>query len=109
MTALSTSFCSLAYRAGVTSAVTAPNAYGVLAGLSTAFSLGAAHKLAHGAIMQNVAAVHVSIAHGDSVSVSTEIATLRTLLLEGYKGEAGKWFEKVSEVRGFPGYAGKSN
>jgi len=64
-----------------------------LSGLSTTFSTGAAHKLEEGAVIQAVNALHVKIAHGESTSVSTQIATLRKLLLEPVKGG---WFEKVA-------------
>ncbi|KAG6832611.1 hypothetical protein H0H92_014447 [Tricholoma furcatifolium] len=87
----------LAYRAGVTRAVVAPSSRGFLSGLSTIFSTGAAHKLAPGAVVQNVAALHVSV--GDSsVSVSTQIATLRRLLLGEGQGELAQRFSEVSEA-----------
>ena len=47
--------------------------------LSTAFSLGAAHKLERGAVVSGVVAVHVSLSHGDSEpSLSTKIAAMIT-------------------------------
>lgn len=78
----------LAYRAGVTSAVTAPASNGLVAGLSTIFSTGAAHGLQAGAVVQDVAALHVSISHrwSGSPSVSTQIAALRNLLLHSNDG-----------------------
>lgn len=55
-------------------------------GLSTAFSTGAAHKLEDGAVIQDVAALHVQIGHSKrGPSVSTQIAALRNMLL-GDKG-----------------------
>ncbi|TDL21725.1 carbohydrate esterase family 9 protein [Rickenella mellea] len=89
----------LAYRAGVTTGITSPTSAYLLSGLSTAFSLGAAHKLEKGAILQDTAALHVSVHHSRSVgpSVSTQIATLRRMLLEQRDGEAGKWWKAVSE------------
>lgn len=93
---------SLAYRAGVTSAITPPHAYGFLHGLSTAFSTGSAHKLEHGALIQNIAALHIGISMGSSLSVSTQIAALRRLLLGGGEGDLGLQFEKVTKVRGVP-------
>ncbi|KAG6903044.1 hypothetical protein C0995_007477 [Termitomyces sp. Mi166 len=90
----------LAYRAGVTKAVVAPSSYGFLSGLSTVFSTRAAHKLVPGAVVQDVAALHVAI--GDSsVSISTQITTLRRLLLGEGKGELGERFVEVAEVRRF--------
>ncbi|EJD04405.1 composite domain of metallo-dependent hydrolase [Fomitiporia mediterranea MF3/22] len=87
----------LAYRAGVTIGVTSPLHNGILSGLSTAFSLGTAHKLEKGALLQEVAAVHVTVGHSvGSGSVSTQVAALRRLLLEPGSGEAGKWFKAVA-------------
>jgi hypothetical protein len=46
------------------------------------FSTGAAHKLADGAVIQEVTALHVSVGHfGIRPSISTQIAALRDLLL----------------------------
>ncbi|KAJ7220031.1 hypothetical protein GGX14DRAFT_585165, partial [Mycena pura] len=72
----------LAYRAGVANAITAPRGFGVFQGLSVSFSLGSRHKLEKGAVLQDVAAVHVTISPQFASSVSTQIATLRRLLLE---------------------------
>jgi hypothetical protein len=97
---------SIAYRQGVTTAITAPSHYGFLGGLSTAFSTGATHKLAKGAIVQDVAALHVAIDQSSAQpSVSTQIAVLRRLLLGESKGEVGKAFgdaAKVGEIVMFP-------
>ncbi|THH04772.1 hypothetical protein EW145_g5277 [Phellinidium pouzarii] len=88
----------LAYRAGVTVGVAAPLQYGFLGGLSTAFGLGAAHKMESGALVQEVAAVHVAIGHsGSSASVSTQVAALRRLLLDGGKGDVGSYFKNVAD------------
>jgi len=73
---------SLAYRAGVTKAVVAPVHYGFFGGLGTSFSTGAMHKLADGAVIQQVTALHFSIGHFSRPSISTQIAALRRLLLE---------------------------
>ena len=74
---------SLAYRAGVTKAVVAPVHYGFFGGFGTSFSTGAMHKLADGAVIQEVTALHFSIVHFASrPSISTQIAVLRRLLLE---------------------------
>ncbi|KAA1473973.1 carbohydrate esterase family 9 protein [Dentipellis sp. KUC8613] len=70
----------LAYRAGVTKAITAPQHRRFFAGLATSFSTGARHKLEDGAVIQEVTALHVAISHFGSPSVSTQIAALRKLL-----------------------------
>ncbi len=65
----------LAYRAGVTKAVVAPVHYGFFGGLGTSFSTGAMHKLADGAVIQEVTALHFSVGHFASrPSISTQIA-----------------------------------
>lgn len=86
----------LAYRAGVTTAVSAPVSYSFLAGLGVAFSTGARHKLEHGAIVQTVTALHVHVGPAQGTSVSTQIATLRRLLIDGAKHGT---FERVAQVR----------
>lgn len=91
--------CRLAYRHGVTLAVTAPLHSSFLGGLSAAFSLGSPHKLEDGAIVQDVAAVHIKIAPEGVPSVSTQIAALRNLLLRP-SGDAAKHFEQVINVGG---------
>ncbi|THH01236.1 hypothetical protein EW145_g6949 [Phellinidium pouzarii] len=89
----------LGYRAGVTVGITAPMSGGFLSGLSTAFGLGSAHKLQKGALVQDIAAVHVSVGHmGRTPSVSTQIATLRRLLLEVGEGEVGSRFKDVADL-----------
>ncbi|KAH7889205.1 hypothetical protein F5I97DRAFT_486659 [Phlebopus sp. FC_14] len=69
----------LAYRGGVTAAVTAPSG-SFLQGVSTAFSVGAAHVLQNASIQSDVA-LHMSITKNNAQSVSTQIAALRNLLL----------------------------
>ncbi|KAI0312575.1 carbohydrate esterase family 9 protein [Amylostereum chailletii] len=88
----------LSYRAGVTTAVTAPtNIYGVELGIGVSLSLGVAHKLAKGAIIQPATSLFVTITHGSLASVSTQIATLRRLLLvKRPEGEFENWFGKVA-------------
>ena len=89
----------MAYRTVVTAGIVAPIHEGFLSGLSTSFSTGARHKLTEGAIIQDVNALHVSIKHIGSPSVSTQIGTLRHLLL--YPDEntnLGRWFKKIAEV-----------
>ena len=90
----------MAYRMGVTTGIVSPIREGFLSGLSTSFSNRARHRLAEGAIIQDENALHVSIKHIDSPSVSTQIGTLRRLLL--YPDEStdiGRWFKKIAEVR----------
>ncbi|EIW83128.1 hypothetical protein CONPUDRAFT_164126 [Coniophora puteana RWD-64-598 SS2] len=89
----------LAYRAGVTSAITAPSSHGFLGGLSAHLSLGSKHRLDNGAVIQDIAAVHVTVGHteGASPSISTQIAALRNLLTGKHVGERGEYFEAVAE------------
>lgn len=89
----------LAYRAGVTTGITAPSSSGFLAGLSTVFSTGAAHKLSKGAVAQSVAALHIAVGFS-SPSTSTQIAVLRRLLLGGGKGDLGARFKDIVRVSG---------
>ncbi|CDO72361.1 hypothetical protein BN946_scf184977.g58 [Trametes cinnabarina] len=86
-----------AYRYGVTTGVVAPQGSGFLAGLSTAFSTAAAHKLEDGALVQEVGGLHVSIHPRGKPSVSTQIAALRELLLGGGTGELKHWVNKIRE------------
>ena len=94
---------SLAYRAGVTRAVVAPVHYGFFGGLGTSFSTGALHKLADGAVIQEVTALHFSIGHFASrPSISTQIVALRRLLLElpdDTLTDASKPFRDAVKVR----------
>ncbi|RDB22753.1 hypothetical protein Hypma_010022 [Hypsizygus marmoreus] len=102
----------IAYRSGVTVATSSlarpyyldGSAAHVISGLSTTFRTGAAHAMEHGAIVQDIAALHVHIgrAHpliGSGVSVSTQIAGLRRLLFgwESTEKETGYWFRKAAE------------
>ncbi|KAF8558348.1 composite domain of metallo-dependent hydrolase [Imleria badia] len=86
----------LAYHAGVTSAITPPSSRGFVAGMSTAFSTGAAHALEEGAVIQDIAALHVNIGHqgSRSPSVSSQIAALRHLLLDAASGTP---FDRVAK------------
>lgn len=78
----------LAYRAGVSSAITAPSHSGFPGGLRLEFSLGARHKLEKGAVHQDVAALHLSIVHGAmQPSVSTQIGALRQQLFAAHTDE----------------------
>jgi len=87
----------LAFRAGVTTGITAPSHKGFFVGLGTSFSLGATHRLEPGAVLTETTAVHVSVRHFGMPSVSTQIAVLRRLLLGPQEGAAGYWFNKVKE------------
>lgn len=90
---------SLAYRSGVTKGVTAPTHTRFLSGLSTVFSLGVMHDFEPGAIIQNVAGLHISIRHfSGTPSISTQIAALRRLLLDPLKGAWTEWLKLVVEV-----------
>jgi hypothetical protein len=82
----------------VASAITAPAGDGVLQGLSVAFALGSRHKLEKGAVLQDIAAVHITISPAFATSVSTQIATLRRLLLEPLKNATEFGFKAVSDV-----------
>ena len=90
--------CRLAYRAGVTTAISAPVTYGFLAGLGVAFSTGARHRLEDGAVVRPVTALHVHVGPARGVSVSTQVGTLRKLLIDGAKHGA---FWRVAQVRDF--------
>jgi hypothetical protein len=70
----------------------------LISGLSTAVALGASSRLDEGAVLREVVALHISVRMGRSYSVSTQIATLRRLLLHPIGGENGKWFRKAAEV-----------
>ncbi|KAF9449461.1 hypothetical protein P691DRAFT_853918 [Macrolepiota fuliginosa MF-IS2] len=72
----------LAYRSGVTKAITAPSGTGFIQGLSTEFLTGAENALEHRAILQKETALHVTVSHGVKASISTQIAALRQLLFE---------------------------
>ncbi|KAH9930389.1 composite domain of metallo-dependent hydrolase [Amylocystis lapponica] len=87
----------IAYRAGVTTGITAPKSSGFLSGLSTVFSPGAKHKLEKGAVIQDVAALHFNVYYGGSPSVSTQITALRTLLLSEGKGPLAHWIGQVKK------------
>ncbi|EGN99656.1 hypothetical protein SERLA73DRAFT_159873 [Serpula lacrymans var. lacrymans S7.3] len=87
----------IAHHSGVTTAITAPTSDGLLGGLSAHFSLGSAHRLQQGAVINDVASVHVKIRHVGEPSVSTQIAALRRLLLEPQGGERGEWLKQVTK------------
>ncbi|THU89863.1 hypothetical protein K435DRAFT_280938 [Dendrothele bispora CBS 962.96] len=88
----------LAYRSGVTSAITAPvsSGSGFISGLSTAFCTGAPHALSEGAVLKQVTALHMGVSMSASgVSVGTQVGVLRKLLLGEKKGELGKAIQRV--------------
>jgi imidazolonepropionase-like amidohydrolase len=87
----------LAYRSGVTSAVSAPTKRGLIQGLTVSFSTGARHRLERGAIASGITALHVALGHGRTDSVGTQIATLRRFLLGGATGELGARFADVAK------------
>ncbi|KAF8805276.1 hypothetical protein BYT27DRAFT_7297664 [Phlegmacium glaucopus] len=78
----------LAYRSGVTTAITAPSGTGFLQGFSTAFSAGSPHALAPGGILQEETALHITISPSLPPSVSTQIAALRSQL---FGSSVGPW------------------
>lgn len=83
----------LAYRSGVTTAVTAPVHFGFLGGLSTALRTGAVNRLGKGAIIKNIAALHVKLDHDTWVpSISTQIGALRDLLRGFGQGVTREYF-----------------
>lgn len=78
----------------------------MLGGLAVTFRTGAAHALDLAAIVRPVSALHIAISRATPyrplappVSVSTQIAVLRRLLLEGISedSETGYWFKKAVE------------
>ncbi|KAL0577309.1 hypothetical protein V5O48_004665 [Marasmius crinis-equi] len=85
----------LAYRAGVTTAITAPTHSKFLSGLGTLFSTGSSHKLEEAAVIQEVTGLHLSIHHFGTPSVSTQIATLRRMLFQPPDGDLGDRFKQV--------------
>ncbi|KAF7778394.1 hypothetical protein Agabi119p4_2739 [Agaricus bisporus var. burnettii] len=71
-----------AYRNGVTKAITAPSGGGFIQGLSTEIFTGAENAIQRRAILQEETALHITISHSVDASISTQIATLRQLLLQ---------------------------
>ena len=97
----------ISYRSGVTTGVVAPTSDvfiqgisgGFIQGLTTAFALGANHKLEKGAIVQEEGTIHVSVHPFGQPSVSTQIAALRHLLLHQKDGDLGEALEKIRKVQ----------
>ena len=107
---------STAHRSGVTLAtVSLTRRAGIfggetsfIGGLSATFRTGAAHAMQRGAVVQNVAALHVTLGKPQPLSrldsqigasVSEQVATLRRLLFgfEPIETETGRWFKKAIE------------
>jgi hypothetical protein len=87
----------LAYRGGVTTAVTSPSHSGFIGGLSAAFSTGALNRRDKGAILKNIAALHITINHNsEQPSISAQIAALRHLLKGKGDGVTGEYFKKAA-------------
>ena len=86
----------LAYRSGVTTGITPPTGHGFFKGLSVAFHTGARDVLQKGAVIQDVAALHVGIGKNGPASVSTQIGVLRHLLLSEKRDSV---FSDVASVR----------
>ncbi|KAH6915125.1 hypothetical protein BKA70DRAFT_566770 [Coprinopsis sp. MPI-PUGE-AT-0042] len=102
----------IAYHSGVTMATSSlakPIYLGglsshLISGLSAAFRTGASHAMEVGAVIQDVVALHVVVGKShplipSTMSVSTQIATLRRLLhgWESTDQETGHWFRKAAE------------
>ena len=103
----------VAHRAGVTYATTTFLHSHVFSrsvfvgGLSATFRTGASNGMQRAAVIKSVTALHISIGRTapvspsyPGVSVSTEIAVLRRLLMGGEDEhtETGKWFKKAASV-----------
>lgn len=69
-----------------------------MAGLSSHFSLVSTHKLEQGAVIKDVAAIHIAISSSHSASVSTQINALRRLFRKPRDSNRSKWFQGVLEV-----------
>lgn len=85
----------LAYRSGTTAAITSPDSTGFLSGLGVLFSTGARNRLEDGGIIQDVTSVHVTVQRAGNPSISSQIGTLRRLLLGKGSGEVKHYFEDV--------------
>lgn len=71
----------LAYRGGVATAIVPPTGSAFWKGVSVAFNTGSTMSLQPGAIVKEEVAFHIEISKSHGISVTTEIATLRSLLL----------------------------
>lgn len=63
-----------------------------------AFATGLGNKLDDGAVLQVETALHVQLSFNQAASVSTQIATLRSLLLGGARGDLGIQVDAVVQV-----------
>jgi hypothetical protein len=104
---LTKSLTRLAYRDGVTTAITAPSG-DFLLGFSTAFATGANNALEKNAIIQDEVALHVAVARQSTggASVSTQIAALRHILFEAHRFTSTKYYnqdalDRLRKVTGF--------
>jgi len=70
---------------------------GFLSGLGTAFGTGLPHRLAKGAVLQDVTALHVELT-SSKPSVSTHIAALRNLFFKPPEGQLGTQIQKILKV-----------
>ncbi|PPQ65953.1 hypothetical protein CVT26_010715 [Gymnopilus dilepis] len=100
-----------AYRSGVTLATSSfarpvhldEEDIHVISGLSVSFRTSSLHAMQRGAIVQDIAALHVTLGKSyptaNSISVSTQMAGLRRLLYgwESTDKETGAWFRKAAE------------
>lgn len=77
--------------------ITAPLTDGFLSGLGTAFGTGLPHRLANGALLQEVTALHFDF-RSSKPSVSTQIAALRNLFLGQSEGELAVQIKEVISV-----------
>lgn len=82
----------------MTVGVSAPASSGFLSGLGTAFTTGALHKLSKGAVLQDEAALLVSIGSSTKPSISTQVGVLRRLLNGEGEGDLGKAFKKITKA-----------
>lgn len=105
---------SIAHRSGVTYATSSLGKFmgfsgpeQVIAGLAATFRTAASHALEDNAVIKPITALRMYVARPvphdgvmPQVAVSTQIAALRRLLLNGVSDEqeTGKWFKKAADV-----------
>ncbi|KAK4700145.1 hypothetical protein P7C70_g6106, partial [Phenoliferia sp. Uapishka_3] len=85
----------LARKAGVAIAVVSPVGSGLLKGLAVAFKTSAKHGMEKGAIVKEVVGLHLSISRASkgSPSITTQINTLRQLLLSPPEVSGPNYFD----------------
>jgi len=88
---------SLAYRSGVTTAISSPLSSHLFGGLSFALSTSAPHPLAHNAIVNPATALHLNFQTSKD-STSTKIAFIRRLL-NGELDETNEITRVMQEVK----------